>query len=121
MTAHSYQLSEPKRQHVYDLSFVLSLHTYSMFCSERREQSTYCKHCITATINVFACYTVNIYKYKRPKNFKQGDRARRAGAGSTFDISASRFEDAHGVHAFNKIFHIHWMPLNILYTINVSL
>ena len=47
------------------------LHTYPMFCSERRKQSTYCKHCMMATITVYACYTVKIYKYKPAKNFKQ--------------------------------------------------
>ena len=35
------------------------------------------------TTEVYACYTVKIYKYKSPKKFKQGGaRARRAGAGS---------------------------------------
>ena len=43
-----------------------------MFCSESRELSTYSKHCMMDTIEVYACYTVKIYKYKSLTNFKQG-------------------------------------------------
>ena len=52
--------------------FWCPLHTYPMFCSECRDQSTYCKHCMMATIKVYAYYTVRIYKNKPPTNFKQG-------------------------------------------------
>ena len=52
--------------------FLCPLHTYPMFCSECRDQSTYCKHCMMARIKVYACYTVRIYKNKPPTNFKQG-------------------------------------------------
>ena len=53
-----------------------------MFCSESREQSTYYKHCMMATIEVYVCCTVKIYKYKPPQKFKMGARAQSAGAGS---------------------------------------
>ena len=45
-----------------------------MFCSERREQSTYCEHCVMATSKVYECYTVKFYKTTPPpkKKFKQG-------------------------------------------------
>ena len=53
--------------------------------SESREQSTYCKHCMMATIKVNACYTVKSYKNKLKKKISnRGARARRAGAGSAF-------------------------------------
>ena len=43
-----------------------------------REQNTYCKHCMMASVKVYACYAVKI------KKFKQGARARRVGAGSAW-------------------------------------
>ena len=46
-----------------------------------------CKHWKTATIKVYACYTVTIYKYNPPKMSKRGTRARCAGAGSAFDVN----------------------------------
>ena len=45
---------------VWDL-FWCPLHTYLMFCSESRELSTYSKHCMMDTIEVYAFYTVKIY------------------------------------------------------------
>ena len=59
-----------------------------MFCSESREQNTYCKHCMMATIKVNAFYTVKSYKNKLEKNSNRGARARRAGAGSAFGDEA---------------------------------
>ena len=37
-----------------------------------------------STIQVYACFTVKIYKNKPPKKFKQGARAWRAGPGPAF-------------------------------------
>ena len=56
-----------------------------MFCSDRREQSTYCKHCKMATIKVNGCYTIKSYKNKL-KKIQTGALARRAGAGSAFGV-----------------------------------
>ena len=58
-----------------------------MFCYDGREQSTYCKHCLMATIKLYACHAVKIDKFNPPlKKCKQGARAWRAGARSAFDI-----------------------------------
>ena len=40
--------------------FWFLLHTYPIFCSESREQNTYCKQWIMATIKVYACYKVKV-------------------------------------------------------------
>ena len=56
-----------------------------MFCSESREQRTYCKDCMMDTIEVYACYTIKMYKYKSSKISNRGARALRAGAGSAFN------------------------------------
>ena len=55
-----------------------------MFCSESREQSTYYKHCITATIEVYACYIQSKFKNTNPPKISNGARAQSAGAGSAF-------------------------------------
>ena len=59
------------------------LHKAHVFCSGR-EQSTYCKHSLKATIKLYACHAVKIEKNNPPppqkKKFKQG------GAGSAFDV-----------------------------------
>ena len=47
-----------------------------------REQNTYCKHCMMASIKINACYAVKIYKHSN--KFQTGARARRVGAGSAF-------------------------------------
>ena len=64
------------------------LHNAHVFCSGR-EQSTYCKHSLMATIKLYACHAVKIDKYTPPQenNSNRGVRARRAGGGSAFDIS----------------------------------
>ena len=43
-----------------------------MFCSESKEQNTYCNNCMMATIKVNACYTVKSYKNKLRKNSNRG-------------------------------------------------
>ena len=35
-----------------------------------REQNTYCKHCMMASVKIYACYAVKIYKHS--KNFQTG-------------------------------------------------
>ena len=54
----------PALQNYQGLRFVLyaPFNTYSMVFSEKKEQSTYCKHCLMDTIEVYAYYTVKIYK-----------------------------------------------------------
>ena len=56
-----------------------------MFCSESREQSTYCKHCVITTIKYMrVIQSIFTNTPPPPKKFKQGTRARRAGARSAF-------------------------------------
>ena len=89
------------------------LHTYPMFCSESREQNTYCKHCVMATIKVYAWYTVKIYKYKpAKKKSNRWARARRAGAGSAFDFQKCwKTRYCAFRHSFSKLNLIHQTPL----------
>ena len=42
-----------------------------VFCCDDREQSTYSKHCLMATVKVYACCTVKYYKYKPFENLKR--------------------------------------------------
>ena len=69
----------PVRETSWDLTFVLMpLQTYPMFCSERREQSTYCKHCMMAAIKVYGILRViqsNFTNTNPPKNSNRGMRA----------------------------------------------
>ena len=56
-----------------------------MFCSESREQSTYYKHCMTATIEVYVPYIQSKFTNTTPPSkFQMGARAQSAGAGSAF-------------------------------------
>ena len=47
---------------------LMILKIYSIFCSEIRELNTYCKYCMLATIKVYACYAVRLYKKQPKKN-----------------------------------------------------
>ena len=46
------------------------------------ENEAHCKNCLMATIKVYMCYSVKIYKYRPPKNSKIPKM--RASAGSAF-------------------------------------
>ena len=58
-------------------------YTYPMFLATVKNEVKYCKHCMTTTVKVFACYTVNMNTPPpQLKISKRGQRAQCAVPGS---------------------------------------